>query len=413
MPAAGGAAAAGGSEVKQPQYWRNERAYGHNNVGLGRLTRVRLRTGDLRPAMKTIQPWTAGAKVRRLMWKPPTPPNRPMRRTWPTLLGLIWAIALAFALPSEGQTARVSAADAPDTPRPLVVVRALGPVPHERLRAACRSLLRAYPVRCEIGRQRDLLASWSAWNVDRSQLDARAAIDVLFGDRSPDALVEINLTGVDMYEVDKPYVFGLASLTDRIAVVSLSRIDDDGTEKLRRRLHKLVLHEAGHALGLHHHDDPHCVMRQDPTTESLDSAPERPCEQCHATLSTTASRLMRPGQAALDRARGYLVRGAYDDARLALAEILHAGEFDHELLRAFATAFFEARQYNEAISVLRLVVKQDPAAAEAHVDLGLCYQVRAREGDQDLAIEHLEIALELRPDWELVADHLDALLRTS
>lgn len=336
-----------------------------------------------------------------------------MRRSWSTFLGLLWAFALFTALPREGQSARVARSDASDAPKPLVVVRALGPVPHERLRAACRSLLRTYPVRCEIGGGRELLASWSAWNVERAQLDARAAIDLLFRDRSPEALVELTLTGVDIFEVDKPYVFGLASLTDRIALVSLSRIDDDGSDRLRRRLHKLVLHEVGHALGLHHHDDPHCVMRQDPTTESLDSAPERPCEACHGTLSQTAARLVRPGQAALDRARGHLVRGAYDDARMDLAELLHSGEFDHELLRAFATAFFEARQYNEAISLLRFVVKQDPEAAEAHVDLGLCYQVRDREGDRDRAIEHLEAALELRPDWELVADHLDALLAAS
>jgi predicted Zn-dependent protease len=336
-----------------------------------------------------------------------------MRRTWTTLLGLLWAAAIAFVLPREGQSARTSVSEASEVPRPLVVVRALGPVPDERLRAACRSLLRTYPVRCEIGTQRDLLASWSAWNVDRSQLDARAAINLMFEDRAADARVELNITGVDMYEVDKPYVFGLASLTDRIALVSLSRIDDDGSERLRRRLHKLVLHEAGHALGLHHHDDPQCVMRQDPTTESLDSAPERPCEACHIMLSDTASRLVRPGQAALDRTRGYLVRGAYDDARVALADVLHSGGFDHELLRAFATAFFEARQYNEAISVLRFVVKQDPTAAEAHVDLGLCYQVRNRDGDLDRAIEHLEIAIELRPDWELVGDHLDALLNAA
>ncbi len=352
--------------------------------------------------------WPFGAKVRTLI----TTPDRPMRRTWPTLLGLLWAAALAFAMPREGQSARPDVAEAAKPPMPLVVVRALGPVPHERLRAACRSLLRTYPVRCEIGKGRDLLASWSAWNVDRSQLDARAAIDLLFQDRSDDARVELNITGVDMYEVDKPYVFGLASLTDRIALVSLSRIDDDGSERLRRRLHKLVLHEAGHALGLHHHDDPSCVMRQDPTTESLDSAPERPCEECHTMLSDTAARLVHPGHAALDRVRGYLVRGAYDDARVALADVLHSGEFDHDLLRAFATAFFEARQYNEAISVLRFVVKQDPDAAEAHVDLGLCYQVRNREGDRERAIEHLEIAIELRPDWELVGQHLDALIES-
>lgn len=342
-----------------------------------------------------------------------------MRRRGSTLLGLLLAAAMLVVLPHSAATAPLSARVVEQLrdqvvttalPRPLVVVRALGPVAPDRLRATCRSLLRTYPVRCEIRPGRDLLPAWSAWNVDRAQLDARAALDVLFRDRDGEALVELNLTGVDIYEVDKPYVFGLASLTDRIALVSLSRIDDDGGKRLGRRLHKLVLHEVGHALGLHHHDDPSCVMRQDPTTEALDSAPERPCAACHTRLEEQAVRLSRTGQLALDRTRGHLVRGEHDDARLVLAETLHAGEFDAELLRAFATAFFEARQYNEAISVLRFVVKNDPTAAEAHVDLGLCYQMRGREGDHERAIEHLEFALELRPDWELVERHLDELL---
>jgi Flp pilus assembly protein TadD len=93
--------------------------------------------------------------------------------------------------------------------------------------------------------------------------------------------------------------------------------------------------------------------------------------------------------------------------------VLHGGGFDLELLRAFATAFFEARQYNEAISVLRYVVKQAPESAEAHVDLALSYQMRGKAGDFEHAVEHLETALELRPDWELVGHHLDALLAGS
>lgn len=339
-----------------------------------------------------------------------------MRRTV-SMLGLLLAAALLL-LPQAAQTARIVPAAATlatavmpaDALRPLVVVRALGPVPDDRLRSACRSLLRTYPVRCEIREGRDLLSAWSAWDADRVQLDARAALDILFRDRDEGALVELDITGVDIFEVDKPYVFGLASLTDRLALVSLSRIDDDGRMRLERRLHKLVLHEVGHSFGLHHHDDDTCVMRQDPTVSSLDSAPEGPCESCHARLLVQAERLVRLGQAQLDRARGWLARGDTDKARLQLADALHAGNVDHELLRDFATAFFEARQYNEAISVLRFVVKQDERAAEAHVDLGLCYQMRNREGDLERAIEHLEIALELRPDWQRVGDHLDVLI---
>ncbi len=337
-----------------------------------------------------------------------------MRRVTTFLCGL-WLALSAAAEPaaqarvrSEEGTPR-SAASRPDVPRPLVVVRSLGPVPAERLRAACRILLRTYPVRCEIRTGRDLFSAWSAWNLDRGQLDARAALELLFADRELDAVAELVVTGVDMYEVDKPYVFGLASLTDRIAMVSLSRIDNDGSARRDRRLNKLVLHEVGHAFGLHHHDAHDCVMRQDPTAASLDSAPNGPCEYCHAELSEQSARLARPNQAALDRTRGQLVRGQYDAARATLATLLEAGVFDTDLLRSFASAFFEAKQYNEAISVLRFVVKHNPNLAEAHVDLGLSYQMRGREGDLDLAIEHLDIAVGLRPDWEMIAEHLEAI----
>lgn len=340
-----------------------------------------------------------------------------MRRAW-SIIGLFMATVTLLLLPQAAQTARMANGNATmgnavmpaGMPRPLVVVRALGPVQHDRLRSACRSLLKAYPVRCEVRDGRDLLSAWSGWDANRGQLDARKALDILFRDRDPEALVELDITGVDIFEVEKPYVFGLASLTDRIALVSLSRIDDDGRAKLDRRLHKLVLHEVGHTFGLHHHDDDECVMRQDPTVASLDKAPAKPCEECHARVTEQSERLVRPGQPGLDRTRGWLVRGEHDEARLQLADTLHSGEFDHELLRAYATAFFEARQYNEAISVLRFVVKQDGESAEAHVDLGLCYQMRNRDGDLERAIEHLERALELRPDWQLVGEHLDQLI---
>ncbi|MEM6996231.1 MAG: hypothetical protein AAF721_37335 [Myxococcota bacterium] len=328
-------------------------------------------------------------------------------------------LALAFAAlcllslvgPSRAIADETTPAEVTQARPPLIVVRGLGPVPQESLRTACRVLLAEYPVRCEIREARSIFEAMAGWNEKREQLDASRALDALFRNRPTDALVELNLTNVDIYEQAKPYVFGLASLTDRVALVSLSRIDGNAS-KLPGRLEKLVLHETGHALGLVHHDDHDCSMRQDPTVASLDDAPGHLCETCHAQLVANASKLARPGQIALDRARSHLVRGETDRAREQLVTALWKGQHDSELLNGFALAFIEARQWNEAISVLKYVLDRQAQYAEAHVNLGLAYQMRGRKGDLPRAVAHFEQALDIRPDWELVHAHLSTLTST-
>lgn len=290
---------------------------------------------------------------------------------------------------------------------PLVVVRALGPVPSELLREPCRVLLAEYPVRCVVRGSRSGTEVLGAWDVDRAQLDAREVLDVLFETRSRDAVVELDLTTLDLYEDGKPYVFGLASLPDRTALLSLARLSSDEPGQEQARLRTLVRHEFGHAVGLTHHDVVDCVMRQDPTVASLDRAPEGPCLACQGGLDVQLERLARPGQTALDRARSLLVRGRREEARRTLVDALRTHPPDAELLDAFGRLFYEARQYDDAIALLRHTVKKDPSRATAYVQLGLAYQHRGKDGDLAHAVGSFEHALELRPDWESVADHLE------
>lgn len=302
---------------------------------------------------------------------------------------------------------RLTAGASPEARPPLVVVRALGPVPSEQLRAACRELLAAYSVRCVVRASRSVTDVMAGWDADREQLDARQTLELLFESRSRDAVVELDITALDLYEPGKPYVFGLASLPDRTAILSLSRLSDDGSALARTRMTTLVKHEFGHAVGLAHHDVEGCVMRQDPTVASLDRAPEGPCSRCHKRLREQIERLGRPGQTTLDRARGLLVRGRQEQARQELVDALWTYRLDAELLDAFARLFFEAGQYNEAISLLRHAVKQEPQRAAVYVQLGLAYQHRGRDGDLARAVGHFEHAVRLRPDWDSVVDHLE------
>lgn len=285
--------------------------------------------------------------------------------------------------------------------RPLVVVRALGHVGAAHLRHACRTILARYPVRCEIAPPRDVMQAMPAWNDARRQVDGRVLLDRLFVDRT-DALVEVNLTPLDVYEGARPFVFGLASLSDRVAIVSLARVTDNASRPDARsanRLRKLVLHEVGHALGLGHHDDPSCVMRRDGTPESLDSAPDAPCAACRHELERRLELLSHPGQAYVDRVRGHLARGEIEDARYHAARAAHRFSDDAGLLIALGRAFLDAAVLNDAISLLDLALHRNPDLAEAHAYRALALEARGRPGDLAAARAHAWRAEELDPRW--------------
>ena len=257
----------------------------------------------------------------------------------------------------------------------------------------------------------DVLAS--AHDLARDQLDARKGLELLFRDRAADALVEIDLTNRDIFEHGKPFVFGLASLSDRIAIISTARLQSADAEVYADRLTKLVMHEAGHTFGLHHHSSDDCVMRRDPSVASLDEAPTTPCERCRGKLEHRTLTLARPGQLALDRARGLLVRHDPDSARQLLLGTVWAGEYGPAVLHEFGVAFQKAGQLDDAIGILQFLVEESPDHARGHVSLGIALQARGAKGDRATAIRHFERALELRPEWTTVEAHLNQMRRGS
>ncbi len=339
-----------------------------------------------------------------------------MSRPRVTLSGLVWAAfaalaVVAFSVPATARSKRgapVTRAAAKPRP-PLVVVRTIGEVSDTEARQACRALLAQLPVRCELRASRSVVDLGEALNDERGQIDARAALDLLFVDRAADALVEINLTSVDIFEPGKPFVFGLASLSDRVALISTARLLDDDRTVFADRVTKLVMHEGGHTFGLHHHDHEDCVMRQDPSVESLDDAPTTPCVRCRKRLERRARLLARPGQLALDRARGFLARDDAATARKLLLGTVWAGEYEDALLHDFGVAFQSVGELEDAIGIFKFLIEESPEHARGHVSLGVTYQTRAADGDVERAIQHFERALELRPEWTTVAAHLEGL----
>lgn len=330
-----------------------------------------------------------------------------------SLGGLLWAAFAAIALCGLGASSVAAADDsvaASDNSRPpLVVVRTVGNVSDADARLACRALLAQLQVRCEVraARPTDVLAS--AFDAKRAQVDARKGLELLFRDRAADALIEIDLTSDDIFEDGKPFVFGLASLSDRVTIISTARLQASDASLYADRLTKLVMHEAGHTFGLHHHDNEDCVMRRDASVVSLDDAPTRPCRRCRGKLQRRARTLSRPGQLALDRSRGLLVRHDPDTARQLLLGTVWAGEYGSALLHEFGIAFQKSGQLDDAIGIFQFLIEESPNHARGHVSLGIALQARGNSGDRAKAIAHFERALELRPQWTTVAAHLDAL----
>lgn len=285
---------------------------------------------------------------------------------------------------------------------PLIVVRGVGPVPDADLYAACRTVIDAlepFPVRCEKGSTLSAVVFTPDWNPERNQLDGRAALEHMFRDRAETAHAELVITNIDLYEDGKPYVFGLASLTDRVAIVSTARIGND-----HDRLRKLVAHEVGHTLGLSHHQAEDCVMRTDTTVSSLDDAPFRPCRRCRQTMIEQADVMSRPGQIALDHARGYLVRGELWHAQRRVEQAIEREPVDVTILNQIAESFLATGQVETALRILQTTLERAPQFAHAHINLALALRARGRLGDLVLALEHFDEAVRLEPAWGPHAD---------
>ena len=101
----------------------------------------------------------------------------------------------------------------------------------------------------------------------------------------PDALAMIALANEDMYHGGLNFVFGVASLEDRVGVYSVARfhgvieLKDDSLELLRTI--KLASHETGHIFGMYHCTFYECVMNG---TNSLTETDRRPAHLCPVCL---------------------------------------------------------------------------------------------------------------------------------
>lgn len=104
------------------------------------------------------------------------------------------------------------------------------------------------------------------FNKSRSQYLAGSFLGDLRGQAAPEAKY-LGVTEVDIYSRGLTLVFGQADVGGTAAVISLARLYPEGIdggvgvpELLRERTLKEAIHELGHAFGMMHCRDKHCIM---------------------------------------------------------------------------------------------------------------------------------------------------------
>lgn len=102
-----------------------------------------------------------------------------------------------------------------------------------------------------------------------------------------DAAALIAFTEEDLYpDPTMNYVFGQASLSNRVGVWSLYRLDDQATfDTFLRRTMKIAAHETGHMFSMRHCTKYECVMSGSNHLAETDRRPIDACPECMAKIA--------------------------------------------------------------------------------------------------------------------------------
>ncbi|RPH43571.1 MAG: hypothetical protein EHM91_08660 [Planctomycetota bacterium] len=116
-----------------------------------------------------------------------------------------------------------------------------------------------------------------AYASKRGQYDAETIIDRLSERRPADALVYMGIAEKDLYVPDLNFVFGVGHPGLRCGAYSLTRYETEEAAVFTRRSLKLLAHEAGHILSIHHCTTYACVMQGANSLPEDDSHPMHLC----------------------------------------------------------------------------------------------------------------------------------------
>lgn len=115
----------------------------------------------------------------------------------------------------------------------------------------------------------------------RNQYRASPFLDVV---KEKSSETVLGITHVDLFSGDLNFVFGIAEMRGRAAVISTNRLRDEDAERYYLRTVKEAFHELGHVMGLPHCYDRRCVMAFSNSLADTDYKGKDYCPICRKRL---------------------------------------------------------------------------------------------------------------------------------